>query len=891
MEVPSLMQRKAGEKLGPYEIVALLGEGGMGEVYRARDPRLGRDVAIKTSHQQFNERFEREARAVAALNHPNICHLYDVGHDFIVMELVEGANLEGPLPLPEVLQIARQIAAALEAAHEKGIVHRDLKPANIRITEAGVVKVLDFGLARMGAPDTGDSAEARTTMASPTIAGTILGTAAYMAPEQARGKAVDKRADIWAFGVVLYELSTGARLFEGETVSDILAGVLKEEPDLSAVPVELRRLIAKCLAKDPKQRLRDIADAWELLDTSHPPAAIAPHRSRFAARVWMLAAAVLAVGFMATSWIAYRATRPTAAAATTRTTITVPANRPVNIAGNPTRSLAISPDGTELVYVATNLDSPANRPGGRGQLQVRSLASLEVRDLPGTTDARQPFFSPDGQWVAFFTRTGELLKISLAGGTPITLAEKINGSQWSFGVWTEDNTIVFGTVTTGLRRVSAEGGAVTDLTTLAPGESGHLLPALVPSSRAVLFARIGLSGGVPRVEAVMPDSGKRRVVLENADAPLVLSSGYLLFLRGENILMAPFDATRLTVTGPAVPLIDKVRRNASDFLPEMAVSRSGTLAYLPATDTAGALGIVGRDGLFQPLGPPPGDFENPRVSPDGRSVAYIVRERQKSAVSVYDVQRGSTTKLTQDSDDDAVAWRPDSRSLAIHSQRKDASGVFLRNPDGSDRLLMPDTGPPGIRNFSWAPDGKQLAYTVQNGSLHDIWIMTMGEKPTMQPFLNSPASEYSPAFSPDGRWLAYVSDESGRPEIYLHGYPEGERLAVSTGGGNGAVWRRDGKELYFQGAVDGVPKMMAVAVTPEGASLRLAPPVPLFDLRVTGPAGAIEQYVVSSNGGVRYDVLPDGRFVMIRRADPAGIREIVVVQNWFEELKRLAPGK
>jgi eukaryotic-like serine/threonine-protein kinase len=312
--------------------------------------------------------------------------------------------------------------------------------------------------------------------------------------------------------------------------------------------------------------------------------------------------------------------------------ITVPENRPVSTAGSPTRSLAISPDGTQLVYVGTNLDAPADRPGGRGQLQLRSLASLEVRDLPGTTGASQPFFSPDGQWVAFFTATGELRKISLAGGSPITLAEKINGSQWAFGVWTEDNTIVFGTPAGGLRRVSAEGGAVTDLTTPAPGEPGHSNPALVPSSRAVLFSNYR-PADTP-IEAVMLDSGKRRVVLENAAYPLVLSSGHLVFERDGNILIAPFDTTKLAATGSAVPFLDKVRQNATQPLPEMAVSRSGTLAYLPAADTTGALGLVSRDGAFQPLGPPPGDYGWPRVSPDGRSVAYLVTEGQNSAVHV-----------------------------------------------------------------------------------------------------------------------------------------------------------------------------------------------------------------------------------------------------------------
>lgn len=322
----------------------------------------------------------------------------------------------------------------------------------------------------------------------------------------------------------------------------------------------------------------------------------------------------------------------------------------------------------------------------------------------------------------------------------------------------------------------------------------------------------------------------------------------------------------------------------------LAVSRNGTLAYVPAADTAGALGVVGRDGAFQPLGLPPNNFDRPRLSPEGRSIAFIVANGQNSEVYVYDLQRGSTTKLTGDSRDSGIAWHPDSRSLAIKSIRKDTNGIFLKNLDGGERLLVPrPAGAISTRNFSWAPDGKQLAYTVQTGSQHDIWVLTMGEKPTSQAFLNSAPSEYSPRFSPDGRWLAYVSDESGRPEVYVQGYPQGERLAVSTGGGNGPVWRRDGKELYFQGQVEGVPKMMAVAVTPGGASLRLAKPVPLFDLRVTGPTGVIEQYAGSDNSGVGYDVLPDGRFVMVRGPDPTGTREIVLVQNWFEELKQRVP--
>jgi len=539
--------------------------------------------------------------------------------------------------------------------------------------------------------------------------------------------------------------------------------------------------------------------------------------------------------------------------------------------------------------------APADRPGGRGQLQLRSLAGLEVRDLPGTEGGTQPFFSPDGQWVAFFTSTGELKKISLAGGNSVTLVQKINGSKVAFGLWTEDNNIIFGTASSGLRRVSAEGGEPTDLTTLVTGhETFHSFPVLVPSSRAVLFC-VRTSGDSYRIEGVMLDSGKRRVVVENARVPIVLSSGHLLFQRDETILIAPFDPTRLSVNGPAVPLIDKVRSDslASPYpIAELAVSQSGTLAYMPAADTAGALGLVGRDGAFQPLGLPPNNFDRPRVSPDGRYIAFMVARGQDSEVHVYDLQRGSTTKLTRDSRDSGIAWHPDSRSLAIFSQRKDARGIFLKNLDGGERLLVPlPAGVVSLRNFSWAPNGKQLAYTVQTGLLHDIWVLTMGEKPTSQPFLNSAVSEFSPKFSPDGLWLAYVSDESGRSEVYAQKYPQGERLPVSTGGGESPVWRRDGKELYFNGVSEGVPKMMAVAVTPDGASLRLAKPVPLFDLRVTGPTGVIEQYVDRLSSGAGYDILPDGRFVMVRGPDPIGTREIVLVLNWFEELKRLAPGK
>ena len=528
------------------------------------------------------------------------------------------------MPLDEVLPIAKQIAEALEAAHEQGIIHRDLKPANVKVKADGTVKVLDFGLAKALDPGAASSPEAMNspTITSPahlrqgygaagTEAGIVLGTAAYMSPEQASGKVVDKRADVWSFGVVLLEMLTGTRLFAGDSVPETLGLIFSREPDLTTLPAgtpaRVRTLIARCLVKDPRQRVRDMGDVRLALDgafetavpQSATPAPAARSRARVVAAVavsGLLGALVAAAALW--SWAASRTPAPEA---TARVSVMVPANRSISISGSPTRSLALSPDGTQLVYVGANAEAPADPQGRRTQLLVRSLDTLTVRDLPGTAGARQPFFSPDGQWVGFFTQTGELKKIALAGGNPVTLVEQIDGSGFGFGVWTAEGTMVFGTISSGLRRVSAEGGAVTDLTTLdaANREVYHSFPVLTPSGRAVLFSvrSVGLAF---RTEAVMLDTGARRVVVENARALLVLSSGHLVFERGDAILVAPFDLDGLAVTGPAVPLVDAVRRSTTSMtsIPtaELAASRGGTLAYVPALDAATTLGWCARMG-------------------------------------------------------------------------------------------------------------------------------------------------------------------------------------------------------------------------------------------------------------------------------------------------------
>jgi Tol biopolymer transport system component len=592
----------------------------------------------------------------------------------------------------------------------------------------------------------------------------------------------------------------------------------------------------------------------------------------------------------------WRAIRPMVSAPE-RLSIVLPTDHPVAFGWVPGRSLAISPDGTQIAYVSTILELPSDTSGNR-RLLLRSLGDRSVRDLPGTAGAVQPFFSSDNKWIGFFTHTGDLKKISLAGGNPVTLLEKINGAFWAVGVWAGDNTIIFGTRQKGLERISADGGRSQNVTTIDAGqnETSHTTPTLV-GSRAVLFSVIFNNRlQDPRIDAVTLDTGERRVVVENGRDPHYLASGHLLFQRGETLLVAPFDAKGLTLTGPAVPFVDEIRRDGADGtgqVPQLVVSDNGTVAYVPGVETTSALVQVSRSGASAVIGPAPDRFDFPRISPNGQYVAFQIQQGRRTIVHVYDVVRGTTTRLTQDGTDFSPSWHPNSRQLAVTSGKTDISGIFLKDLNGTERLLVPNPGTTTfVRNSSWSPDGRVLAYTVQTGSLHDIWVVTADDKSSAQPLLNGPATEHTPAFSPDGRWLAYVSDQSGRAEVYVRRYPQGDTLSVSSGGGQGPVWGRDGREIFFQGSYEGNAKLMVVSVDMTGNTLRLGRPTPLLDMRVPGSTGAIEQYAGSNNQGPGYDIFPDGkRFVMIRRADPRGTREIVLIQNFFEELKRLVPTK
>ncbi len=906
-----------GARLGSYEITGSLGSGGMGEVYRATDTKLGREVAIKTlpaalaGDKDRLARFEREAKLLAALNHAHIGAIYGFdeheGTLYIAMELIEGETLDhkleaGPLPVEEALRLALQMAQALEAAHEKGVVHRDLKPANLMITLDGVVKVLDFGLAKAfsGNPSEASPAHSPALSVAMTQQGLILGTAGYMSPEQASGQATDQRADIWAFGVVLYEMLTGMPLFSGESVPHVLADVLRTEPDWSRLPKNLhpriRQMLERCLDKKPRNRYHSMADVRvdieKVLADPRGTLIAAAEARPASARAWPLAAAVVVTAVLAglSAWT-LKPNGPGAPLEPQRLSVVVPADRSVDIGGTPARALAISPDGTRVAYVTSNRDAPAGQ--RHTQLELRTLGELAVRDLPGTTDARQPFFSPDGQWVGFFTNAGELKKVSLAGGNPLTLAENINGARWAFAVWPDDGTIIFSATTGGLRRVSADGGAVTDLTTLdsGGGERFHNAPTLVPGRRAVLF-HVGLDGGSQRIEALLLDTGERRVVVDDGRIPIVLNDGRLLFQRGDAVLVAPFDTQRLALTGSAVSITDNVRFDDPGRVSptaQLAVSGNGSLAYLPAEAVGDEMGLVTMDGSFEPLDVPSGNYELPRASPDGRSIAFIAQNGLKSEVRVYELARGSSLRLGQEGSIAGLAWHPDGRSMAVAAR---PGGISVRTLAGGEQPVLPVPGDGGFfRNMAWAPDGARLAYTAQNGDRHDIGIVATGDTPTASTLLGSDASEYSPRFSPDGRWLAYQSDESGRMEVYLQRYPAGERLAVSAAGGSEPLFSPDGTNLYFAGQDGGVLKLMAVTLTPNGSGLELGKPTALFELTHSLATGVTEVYLPGNNGGPDYDILPDGkRFVMIRHTEQS-IREIVIVQNWFEELQRLAPAK
>jgi Tol biopolymer transport system component/predicted Ser/Thr protein kinase len=864
------MSLSAGTRLGPYEILAPLGAGGMGEVYRARDPRMGREVAIKVSTERFSDRFEREVHAVAALNHHNICHLYDVGPNYLVMELVEGSTLaeriaSGAIPLEESLKIGRQITEALEAAHEKGIVHRDLKPANVKITREGVVKVLDFGLAKLAEPVAIGESEPTLTATPATCTGVILGTAAYMSPEQARGMTVDKRADIWAFGVVLYEMLTGRRLFDGESVTDCLAAVLTKGPEWERVPAKARQLLRSCLEKDPKRRLRDIGDAWRLLEDAPLQA---PARTRLP---WAVAGALAVVAAIAL-WAPWRGvTRPIEQPLVR---LDLDLGPDVSLRSTTGPAVILSPDGTRLVFVSQGGD-------GTRRLFIRLLDQPKATQLSGTEGAYAPFFSPDGQWVGFFAR-GKLKKTRIDGGEPVSLSDAPAGRGAS---WGEDRNIIAALDTEeGLSQVSPEGGKAVSVTSLSLGETTHRWPQILPGGKTVLFTITTAWGnheeaGIAVVS--LPDH-RRKTVLEHAGMyPRYLPSGHLVYVTKGALFTVPFDLDRLEVRGSPT-LLEEVSSNPTVGSAQIDFSRNGTFAYR----TSGSEGLrtmqwLDGAGETVSLGIDPALYIFPRLSPDGSRLACMVSQGSSTDLWIYDWLRGSKARLTSGILTVYPVWSPDGRFVVFHS----VGGMFWTRADGAGKP-QPLTQSKSMQlPSSFTPDGTRFVFSEQTpgagGEIRTVPVesgsgqMRAGEP---QLFLKTSTVNTWPTFSPDGRWLAYADAPAGTYEVYVRAFPDnGTQVQISNAGGTMPFWSRNGRELFYRTEDQ---RIMVANYTVKGGTLRADKPQVWFGKQL-------------ANTGVaqNLDLAPDGkRFVVLMAADSPEPREtqshVKIATNFFDEIRR-----
>jgi eukaryotic-like serine/threonine-protein kinase len=910
------MSLSAGTRLGPYEILSALGAGGMGEVYRARDTTLGRQVAIKVLPEAFAQdaerlaRFEREAKTLASLNHPHIAQIYGLekssGVQALVMELVEGEDLSqriarGPMPLDEALPIARQIAEALEAAHEQGVIHRDLKPANIKITPDGVVKVLDFGLAKLAHPHA--TAGHADVTASPTITspakmtgvGVILGTAAYMAPEQAKGREADKRSDIWAFGCVLYEMLTGRRPFDGEDVSDTLANVLKIDPDWSVLPSEIppaiRTLLQSCLTKDRGRRVADISTALFVLEKGAslaPPAgtvsaAPLPRRPLWR-RVAALTAGALVAGIVAGAsvWVAMRPPDP-APPRVSRLALAPTGTAALTINGVD-RDLAITPDGSRLVYV-----------GNRStQLFVRALDALESVAVY-TGAPRGPFVSPDGQWIGFTDSNTVLKKVAVTGGPAVTLAT-LDGSTPRGATWAPDETIIYATsnATTGLQRIAVAGGPTTVLTRpdRAQGEADHLWPEMLPGGRAALFTVTAVTGGLDAAQVAVLDlqTGMRTVLVRGGSHAHYVPSGHLVYAAAGTLRAVPFDLAALETRGtpvpvPVVPAVVTTPTGAVDAV----VAGDGTLAYVAGgvAGTSRTLVWVDRQGRETPIPAPARAYVYPRLSPDGTRIAVFAGD-QELDLWVWDLGRTTLTRATFAPGFDIYAeWTPDGRRVIFSSERAGVRNLFWQAADGTGAVERLSESP-NVQNLSAvSPDGRLLIFTeTAPNTGDDVMQMALDGTRRVTPLVQSPFAERNGVVSPDGRWLAYEANDSGRVEISVRPFPEvnSGRWQVSTAGGTRPLWARSGQELFYVAPTGALMRLGAE----RGPSWAATTPTPLVKERsFTNPGAFI---------GRTYDISSDGqRFLMINEGggsdQTAAPPQLIVVQHWVEELKRLVPVK
>ena len=921
-----VMALQLGARLGAYEITSLIGAGGMGEVYRARDTRLGRDVAIKVLPSQFAldpervARFTREAQVLAALNHPNVAAIYGFEEAALVLEYVDGPTLadriaRGALPLDEAVPIARQIADALEAAHDQQIIHRDLKPANVKLRSDGTVKVLDFGLAKLlpGPADSDHSEGHKNLTVSPTIttpamtmAGVILGTAAYMSPEQAKGRAADKRSDLWAFGCVLYEMLTGKRPFDGNDVSDTLAAVLRAEPDWKALPATtpraIRTLLRRCLEKDRKRRLADAADARLDLDdalTEQPAAvpALSATKASLATRAIPFTIGIILAGAVTSAlWWSSRPQRE--APIVTRFTVALADDDLVS--SYPFRSIAISPDGRQIVWASNQ------------RLNIRSMGSLTTTAIAGTDHGLvigSPAFSPDGKSIVYATvgdrGPGVVLRtITTTGGVPTVVGQVgenggISGLSWN------DSGILYPD-SSGIVRVSPGGGKPETVVPLAQGETMQGATAL-PGGAGILFAvaKGRAPGTAPSIDlwdgatiVVQTPTGERKTLITGGSDPRYLSTGHLLYARGGTLFVAPFDLKRLAVAGNGIPVLEGVARailgRSSSGVAQADVSANGSIVYAPGPASPASepprLVIVDRGGNVTPVKVPPGLYERPRVSPDGTQLALGSEDPNGATIWIHDLSRDTAMRpltFQNDGRNRFPVWSHDGTYVAFQSDREGDPAIFRQRSDGSsraERLTTPDKESAHVPE-SWSSDGKHLLYSVSKAATYTIWAYSLESKKGVQiPDVETPIRP-SPAFSPHGQWIAYTtSTAGGRNQVFAQPFPPtGTKYLV--GAGIRPLWSRSGKEIfYFRG--DGGTFFITVLGTRPALTLSNETALPFNVLLGRGSGGT----------GRDADIMPDGkRFVAVvmppESSGAAGIRQFDVIANWFEELKQRVPNK
>ena len=870
MSIPS------GTRLGPYEIVGTAGSGGMGDVYRARDVRLNRDVAVKTLKGPFTERFEREAHAISALNHPNICTLHDVGqHEgsgYLVMEFIEGTEIAGPLPVEQAIAYGVQICEALHAAHRKGIIHRDLKPANILVTKQGV-KLLDFGLAKLAATagvEAAAGAGEQATVAALTGTHTVVGTPQYMAPEQIEGRDVDARTDIFAFGCVLYELLTGKRAFDGKTSSSIMAAVLATRPKpidelIPLTPPALARIVSRCLEKDPEDRWQSARDVgaelqWIAQGGSKAglPALVSARRRVREKLAWgAFAIATLAAIAFAVAWVR-RAPEPPPV-------VRFPFVTPATLQ-NLSPPL-ISPDGRHIVFAADA--------DGKRMLWLRPLDTIEPRPMPGTEGVFRPFWSPDSRFVGFIAG-GKMKKVDIGGGPATTICDAANGDA----SWSPEGVILFDArVVDPLRRVDASGG-VSKPMVLDPGKPdgtpGAAWPEFLPDGKHFLYNQVDPASPEMTVMVGHIDTGTIKSLFKTTTRVQYAEPGYLLFVRDRTLVAQKFDTESLAVSGEPVPLGEGLGSD-SVGLASFSVSRTGILVYRGGELSGSRLVWMDRSGKETPLLGDGADYRDTSLSPDGTRLVYDVVDGggARGDLWIRDLVRNVSSRFTFDAaTEHNPKWSPDGRRVVFTSKAKGAGDLYVKDAAGTKEAEPLLVNPEEKYVSDWSADGQYVLYTSRDGSNTDwnIWaVPTAGDRKPI-PIVKTQFAELWATFSPDGKYVAYQSNESGRAEIYVHEFPEARtKWQVSTAGGTEPYWRRDGRELYYRQG----PRVVAVPVQ-AGATFSAGDPVTLFQTR----------FATSIVRG-RYRPTPDGqRFLVLASLARDVEQPAAVVLNWAAALRR-----